>query len=443
MALLANRAAWGAFVALIVVSPMRGRIVLHARRTGTLYRDYTDVLLFASDVALLLTVGLWLLSLTLDHRRVWFGPAFLRWPAVVVLVSAAVGIASAVDRTLTAYSVLRFVALAALAVFVVNEVGELARVVAPIAAMVVVQSVVGLAQVVGQRSIGIGWLGEHVLSPSLGVSVITSDDGLRTLRAYGLTDHPNILGGLLAMGVVLLVVAVGAPTVGRSRQNVASVAFALGVAALLVTFSRGAWIGVLVGLGVVMLMVTSMGDGAARRRLGGACLLGALAAAPFALAFRHDVSVRTSASRRSATEVRSVSERVALSDAATRIVSHHPLAGVGLGGLPVAMQTAAPALAYPYQPAAVVLLDVTAELGVVGGAAYFVAVVAPWIALLRRRHRWTLELALTSGALAVLTVVGLFDYYPWTYSAGRIWAWLVPALWAVTYRNATVSTDAV
>jgi hypothetical protein len=29
----------------------------------------------------------------------------------------------------------------------------------------------------------------------------------------------------------------------------------------------------------------------------------------------------------------------------------------------------------------------------------------------------------------------LFDYYTWSYSAGRIWAWVVLGLWAVAYRS--------
>jgi hypothetical protein len=108
--------------------------------------------------------------------------------------------------------------------------------------------------------------------------------------------------------------------------------------------------------------------------------------------------------------------------------------GVGIGTLPLALRERDPAFRYPFQPASVVLLDVTAETGLVGGAAYLVIAVAPWVMLLRRR-RWTPELAIASGALAALTVVGLFDYYTWTYSAGRIWAWIVLGLWAVAYRS--------
>ena len=40
------------------------------------------------------------------------------------------------------------------------------------------------------------------------------------------------------------------------------------------------------------------------------------------------------------------------------------------------------------------------------------------------------------AVLAAFSVVGLFDYYTWTYTAGRVWAWLAIGLWAVAYRSA-------
>ena len=47
---------------------------------------------------------------------------------------------------------------------------------------------------------------------------------------------------------------------------------------------------------------------------------------------------------------------------------------------------------------------------------------------------------MASAALAALTVVGFFDYYTWTYSAGRIWAWIVLGLWVGAYRRALSRT---
>jgi O-antigen ligase len=432
-----QRSAWLAFAALLVLSPLRARFDLLARPVGTIYGDYTDVLLFWSDIAGLLALGLWLGSLAARPRPVWFGPRFLAWPVAALLVLSWLGTPFAVDPALAALTSLRLTLVVALAVYVCNEVAGPARLAVPVAVMLAVQSVIGIGQVVAQKSLDLSGLGEHLLSPSLGVSVITAANGTRFLRAYGLSDHPNILGGILAVGVLLVGGMAAVRRSGGTSLSLSLVITSLAVAAVLVTFSRSAWLGLFAGAAVLAGMLVAIGDRRALRQLGVVCAAGLLAAAPFVLPFRSALSARTDPAGASATETRSVDERTALAQATTNLLAAHPLLGVGAGGIPEAMRAADPSFRYTYQPASVVLLDVTAETGIAGGAAYLVILVAPWIAMLRRRARWTPELAVVSGALAVLTVVGLLDYYTWTYSAGRIWAWVILGLWAVTYRSAT------
>lgn len=429
-----QRGAMLSFAALIVLSPLHARFDLVSRPVGTLYVDYTDVQIAWSDIALLLTLALWGTSLLLQRRRVWLGPRFLSWPVAALIAASFLTAPFSVDPVTAVITSVHLVVFAALGVYVCNQVGGLQRLVAPVAVMLTVQSVTGIGQVVSQRSLGLDGLGEHVLAPLMQVSVITSADGTRILRAYGLTDHPNILGGLLAMGL-LLVGGMAAIRAARSSPIIAVVC-ALAAAALLVTFSRGAWVALLAGVAVLGGMLLGMHDRPALRRLGAVSAAALIMAMPFVLPYRGALAARTNPARVSATEVRSVDERAALAQATTALISAHPLAGVGAGGVPEAMRTADPSFRYTYQPASVVLLDVTAETGLLGGTAYMVLLVTPWLALLLRRSRWTPELAVASAALAALSVVGLFDYYTWTYSAGRVWAWVVLGLWAVAWRRA-------
>jgi O-antigen ligase len=101
--------------------------------------------------------------------------------------------------------------------------------------------------------------------------------------------------------------------------------------------------------------------------------------------------------------------------------------------MPLAMQGAAPDFAYPYDAAHVVLLEAAAETGIVGFLCYLAILVGPWVAVARSRGRWTPALVATSATLASVTVVGLFDHYPWTSQAGRIWAWTALGLWVLAY----------
>jgi O-antigen ligase len=441
-AAVSRQAAGVAFSVLVIVSPFRARIELLGRRTTPIYGEYTDFLLYLSDLAMLATIGLWLLGVALGRqhrgrRVVGSIPRFITWPMVTVLGMAVLSIPFAIDPTLATYTTIRLIVLAVLATYVANEIDQLGRMVLPVALMVFVQAMVGIGQVVGQHSLSLGVLGEHALAPSLGVSVVTAKDGTRLVRAYGLTDHPNILGGLLVFG--LLIVAGGlASRASTARRALSAYAMllALGTIATLLTFSRSAWLALITGLTVLGGMHLARGDRRALRRLVAACAVGFIAAAPFVAAYRPALGARTQPSSPIATEARSVNERVALTRATTTIIARHPLLGVGIGTLPLAIQADHPAFTFTYQPASVVLLDVAAELGLFGGAAYLVLLLSPWLALVRRRPRWTPDLAVASALLASLTVVGLFDHYPWAYSAGRIWAWLIPGLWVAAYRRA-------
>jgi hypothetical protein len=433
-----------AFGLLLVLSPFRARIDLLARPTPPLYGDYTNFLLFWSDLAALLTLALWAVTLWARHgwRSVSLGPPFLSVPIAGLLGLGWIGIPFAVDPGLAAYTAIRLTVLAALALYVLNEFEGLAQLRVPLAAMVGIQAVVAIAQVSAGHSVGLEGLGEHTLDPSMAVSVVTAADGSRVVRGYGLTDHPNILGGLLAFASLLLVVAPGRDDPGGRVW--AKVLFAAGAAAVLLTFSRSAGLALGVGFAVLagMLVARRAADRGAVRHLVGAAALAAVVCLPFALAYGPYVLARSDLFGDIETEARSLSEREALTIAANDVFLDHPILGVGLGGLPQAIRDAQPQFEYPYQPAHVVLLDVAAETGAIGALLYLAILVTPWLALARQRPRWTPDLAAMSAALAALSVVGMFDYYTWSYPAGRIWTWVVLALWAAAYRRATARVSA-
>ena len=423
-----------AFASLVVLSPFRARIELAARPTPPVYGDYTDFVVLWSEVALLAVLALWLISLARGRRVPTMGPRFLAVPVGGLLAVAALGIPVAVDPALAAWNVLHLALFVALALYVVNEL-DLADLAVPIGIMVVIQAVVAIGQAVAQRSLGLDGLGEHTLSPILGVSVVTAADGARLLRAYGLADHPNILGGILVFALLLLPIARRA----GDRLGFPANVFAVGAVTLFVTFSRAAALGLVVGLAVLAGILVARGDRPGARRWIGALILAGVACAPFVLADAPFVGARTDASGSIATEARSITERAALAAEASLLFIDHPLLGVGLGDLPLAMHAADPSFPYPYQPAHLVLLDVAAETGVLGGLLYLAILVSPWLAMVRSRERWTTDLAAASAALAAVTVVGFFDYYTWTFPAGRIWGWLVLGMWAVAYRRARVA----
>lgn len=431
---LADRLAWWSFTLLVVISPFRAHVVLLERPVPPVYGAYTDFVVAWSELAIATTIAAWLASLLLRPRPVELGPRSIRWPVGVLIALAWITAAWSVDPPLAASNALALTLGAAVAVYAVNAVEDLDRLVPALVVMIAVQVAVALAQVAGQSSVGLSALGEYVVTPATaGASVVAAADGTRFLRGYGLTDHPNILGGILVASGFLIVLG------GRRLAGLTFVVLVVASVALLVTFSRAAWlaagVGSLIGLGILI----RMRDRPALRRMAGIALAGGVCAFVAAIPLAPYLATRLEPGRQDVPlEARSVDERAALAGAALRIVATHPLTGVGAGALPIALQEAEPDFGFSYQPAHLVPLTVAAEVGVAGATAYLAATVAPLVLLVRARRRLTRALAATSAALVALTVVGLFDYYPWTFPAGRTWWWLVLGLWVVAWRRSAV-----
>lgn len=424
-----------AFSALIVLSPFRARFELISRPDTPVYGDYTNFLLYWSDVAFLAFLSLWGLGLLIGGRMPRLGPAAIRWPVTGLLAITWLSAVASIDPALSAYNALRLTAAVALAVYVINEIDSIGKLAPALALMVVLQGAVGIGQAIDQASVGLHGLGElHLDVNAGGTSVVWSDAGPRQLRGYGLTDHPNILGGMLALALVL--VAAAAARASDLWRAPLAVVFALGCAALLLTFSRTGALALGFGLLLVLGLFAYRRDwrsaGAwAAVALGGAIICLALIK-PYGDELRQR-GVVLDASEVSSTEQRSLSEREALVKVSNDVFVGRPLLGVGAGTLPKALKDGWPDFAYDYQPAHFALLTVAAETGIVGGMMYGALIVVPFVLLWWRRRELTPELIAASGALLAVTVIGLFDYYTWSLAPGRIWFWLVLGLWTGAY----------
>ncbi|MFM7086620.1 MAG: IctB family putative bicarbonate transporter [Cyanobium sp.] len=75
-----------------------------------------------------------------------------------------------------------------------------------------------------------------------------------TVRIYSTLENPNLLGGYLLPILPLAVVAL-LRWQGRSQRLFALVALLLGVVTLVLTYSRGAWMGMVAGLGTLVLLL--------------------------------------------------------------------------------------------------------------------------------------------------------------------------------------------
>lgn len=266
-------------------------------------------------------------------------------------------------------------------------------------------SFIAIAQFLLQHSVG-GWvwyLGERTFSVSTPAIAALSWGGRLFLRSYATFPHPNVLGGFLAIVLTLIASEL---SVSKSRRRVwYSACFALGICALLLSFSRSGWVVGLLGMGVVCL---GRHAGWLRDKKSSVyhvffvifCILIVISSVVFFILPDSD---------------KSVFERKLLVQEAVRIISLHPVFGVGLNNfsLIASRQLFRQASSYIFQPVHNIYLLALVETGVVG-----------FFLLLLFIHKLFRRLPAVAFIQAVVILqaftLGLFDHYLFTLPQGQL-----------------------
>jgi O-antigen ligase len=300
------------------------------------------------------------------------------------------------------------------------------RLAAFLLAGLLIHAAVGYLQIALQHFVGLGpRFGEAPVRPEETWASVVFAGPVRLLRAYGLSGHPNVLGGHLAVGLILSSgLLVAWPRIWRA---LIVVAWALVWVLLLVTFSRSAWLAIIAGaLAAAALLWRARLVG--RQTIRSALTLGSLAVVAgiiFVAIFRPFLINRTQPAAQPF-ETFSVAQREEMIDVAVQLIADRPLTGVGAANFSAASRTVT-AQHYALDWVHNVPLLVTSELGLPGLAA-FLAMIGSMIAVGARRWRSrsiTLWQALTGGGLAALLAIMLFDHYLWTAPQGALlWALL-------------------
>lgn len=420
----------------IILIPFRFRIDLLARPFPPVYKDFTDLLVYGPDVFIVITLLFWFASLAVRQKRVQLKPWLISVPLMALTIVSIISAFFSVDRIYSLYQSVRLVIFFGFFLFVLNEINSIDQIIIPVVFSILFQAVVAITQTLEQSSVGLAFLQELSLDPKVsGISIVTAGN-VRFLRAYGLTDHPNILGGCLAFGLILMAVWV----LKTKEENLilAGSIFILGSISLFLTFSRSAWVGFFAGLILVTILLLKNRKSPELRKWFGLMLAGFISALPFFWQYFPILGVRLGLNHsftRVATETQSIDQRLTLITLANQIFASHPITGIGVSAFPVALHLRVPFLPFDYQPPHFVLLDVAAETGLFGALFYILLIGLPWLIMwIRRKHiHFSVELVGASAALLAITVVSIFDYYPWMLEAGRSWQWLLLGLWGGIY----------
>ena len=406
--------------------------------------EYSRISLYGVDILLLVLVGLFIVyqlrikdkALIPEFSRV--KPGTTKWWLVGFLeLIIFVSIFFASDKILALYRYGVFLLGVGFFWLIVAFKYDRVKFVRSLLVGILLQACLGIWQFLMQSSFANKWLGMALHNPSeLGVSVIETigPDGIRErwLRAYGGMEHPNVLGGMLVVGVLLLVSLLFQKKFSISNfqfsknfqflifnfQGLIYVFFVIFIMAIFFTFSRGAWISVSGGVILMLFWSVFRKDLWVQKNVLQIILVSIILAAVLYSQFGNLVITRLTKDSR--LEIMSSQERIASFKDAKELIKENAFTGIGIGNYSLAMSKHAPERqAWEYQPVHNVFLLVWAEVGILGLLGFLGLLGYLGWTCIRKKNIIGLSLLL---ALVIMMSV---DHWFWSLHFGVIFTWLV------------------
>ncbi|MEA3463640.1 MAG: O-antigen ligase family protein [Patescibacteria group bacterium] len=482
---------------LVFLLPIQTRWIIRAGEN-----EYLTVSLYGTDVLLILLVGL-LLVIKFQSAPLADGPAggadsksqikfkiqshwwFIAGLDLMVFIS----IFFAADKLIAIYRYGLFLLGVGLFWLIISAGYNKMKLIYSLLAGIFLQACLAIWQFLTQSDFACKWLGMALhRAGDLGISVIETLEGERWLRAYGGLDHPNVLGGLLVVGLLLflglfvtkcdssiMAKRCGAearavdndlqhgPTVSRGTagelwsrqipailrdsgqiQNIVLLfAFCFLLSALFFTFSRGAWLGLAVGLLAMFFATVIKEDLRGQKKLLQIILTSSVLIFILFSQF-HDLAM-TRLATGARLEIKSNVERMESYKDSWRIIKDNWLFGAGAGNY--VKYNANPRSASPaarerrsglaerseytndnakpnwyYQPVHNVFLLVWAEIGIIGPL-FFIGLLL--CVINRKRSK---NLIVRIPLLAAMIAMFLVDHWWWSLHFGVLFFWLALGL---------------
>ncbi len=389
---------------------------------GVLLRFVTPGL-YVSDAALIILLA----AFVWPSRKVAYSPVGVTLALFALAALGFVTAVTAIEPRLALFSAGRWLAAGVVFLMFRQEVAPFRHLVWLFLATLGVHVAVGLFQALAQGPAGLP--GEMALSLSqAGVAIVRLEEG-NWLRAYGLTIHPNVLGGFLAVGAIL-----AAPLLHRRAGRVLWWFLLLG---LFLSFSRSAWMAVGLICPVVLIWL-ALRYPEQRKELVIAIAGAAAVLLTSAFVWRAPLLARvqpllpttivesmadgpgagTGATTSLDARIDPVLSRLEQMDVAVSAVRAHPWRGAGAGNFSLMMVRQAEG-AIP-QPVHNVPLLLAAEVGVLGGVLWLALglIGLTFLATSWRSARpWAVA---APAAWLALVVISFVDFYPWGLNVGRL-----------------------
>lgn len=251
----------------------------------------------------------------------------------------------------------------------------------------------------------------------LGDSVIETSAG-RFLRAYGSFDHPNILGGMMVFGIILVLYTSLKKEISRNERLFYLISFSFFYLALLVSFSRATWLALLVS--APFILISAWRRGRFQKKLIALFIVLFVGISVAAINPSRDLFLgRTQTDSR--LEIKSIDERELYLEQAKKVIAQNPFMGAGIGGYTTEVKIL-DNFSFPYwyyQPVHNYWLLALAEIGIFG----LIAIIIFWLAIFKS--------GLKNGLWPIVFALGVFsllDHWLWTQNLGVLVFFMIAGL---------------
>jgi len=418
--------------------PWQTRWIIKAGLINADYWEYGTISLYASDILLLLIIILQLIWRLLENIKSNISTSDL---ALIILAffASVINIFLSLNHSLSLFHFGWLILALGLFIILRQEIIPRYSALLSLISGGAVVGLLGAWQFISQKTIAFSWLGlaQHN-SSDLGVSVIeaVAPDGIveRWLRAYGSLDHPNMLGGLMALTIFFSLYLIFKEEIKGKKEIIIITAFIFLVAGLISSFSRAALLATVLGLIIYFIFAIKTGFKLMIKKALPLFIIGLIITALFAVPFYYVFLPRLTASTR--LEQMSTAERIAGYKEALPIIKNNLIIGSGLSvyGLALKAQDSKQQVWF-YQPIHNVLLLILAETGLVGLILWLLFILKTIIVSWKKFPEDRLIIV---GTIIVLISLASFDHWLMSLHFGIM---LSAVVWGLALRKPKILTE--
>jgi len=441
--------------------PLQTRWIIKAGMVNNGSFEYGTISLYGTDILLIILIGMFFYSnkSKIENRK-------LKIPLIWWLIAGLdlfifISIWLAPDKILALYKYGVFLLGVGLFWLVIKANYDKTKLIYYFLAGVFLQSILGCWQFLTQSSFANKWFGLALHDPAeLGTSVIEAmgSDGYgeRWLRAYGSLDHPNIIGGVLVAGILFCLYLIldknyekisKSPSTGSgqakfliSKQIIFYCFLFTFITALFFTFSRAAWLAVIIGVAIILVGLIVEKDLRGQRQLLPLILVSVFLIFSLYANFKNLVDTRMTGESR--LETKSNNERIVSYQEAWQVIKKHPFFGVGIGNYSLAVKNeiAPKEQSWYYQPTHNTFLLVLSEVGVFGvvffaGLFLYILIINFQLSILNKFLIFNFQFKniffqniLNISLICALIILMFFDHWLWSLHFGVLLFWFLLGL---------------